>query len=98
MLPAHRGAHAETFHLRAGRCLAAATIALPAQRIHPQLIGFEVVDANIVQMQTAMQRGQVTSKELVLQSLARVAIYKDLLNPAIAPRISISPADMASTK
>jgi amidase len=64
--------------------LAAGTIALPAQRIHPQLIGFDVAEANIVQMQTAMQRGQVTSKELVLQSLARVAIYKDLLNPVIA--------------
>jgi len=64
--------------------LAAATVTLPAQRFYPQLIGFDVVEANIVQMQTAMQRGQVTSKELVLQSLARVAIYKDLLNPVIS--------------
>src|SRR5713101_5784576 len=64
--------------------LAAATAALPAQRFYPQLIGFDVVEANIVHMQTAMQRGQVTSKELVLQSLARVAIYKDLLNPVIS--------------
>jgi len=62
----------------------AAAVALPAQRIHPQLIGFDVVEASIVQMQTAMQRGQVTSKELVLQSFARIAFYKDLLNPVIA--------------
>jgi hypothetical protein len=33
---------------------------LPAQRIHPQLIGFDVVESNIVEMQTAMQRGEVT--------------------------------------
>jgi amidase len=64
--------------------LAAATVVLPAQRFRPQLIGFDVAEANIVQMQTAMQRGQVTSKELVLHSLARVAIYKDLLNPVIS--------------
>src|SRR3981189_2513321 len=64
--------------------LAAATLTLPAQRFHPQLIGFDVVEANIVEMQNAIQRGQVTSKELVLQSLARVAIYKDLLNPVIS--------------
>ena len=64
--------------------LALASAALPAQRIRPQLIGFDVVESNIVQMQTAMQRGQVTSKELVLQSFARIAFYKDLLNPVIA--------------
>ena len=57
---------------------------LPAQRIHPQLIGFDVVESNIVEMQTAMQRGVVTSKELVLQSFARIAFYKDLLNPVIS--------------
>src|SRR5262249_27841354 len=64
--------------------VAAAVAALGAQRIHPELIGFDVVEANIVQMQTAMQRGQVTSKELVLQSFARIAFYKDLLNPVIS--------------
>jgi amidase len=64
--------------------VAGAAVALPAQRIRPQLIGFDVVESSIVQMQNAMQRGQVTSKELVLQSLARVAIYKDLLNPVIS--------------
>jgi amidase len=57
---------------------------LPAQRIRPQLIGFDIVESNIVEMQTAMQRGQVTSKELVLQSFARIAFYKDMLNPVIS--------------
>ena len=69
--------------------LAAATVSVSvdAQRgtaISPKLIGFDVVEATIDQMQTAMQRGQVTSKELVLQSFARIAFYKDLLNPVIA--------------
>ena len=30
----------------------------------PRLIGFDVTEATIYDMQTAMQRGQVTSKEL----------------------------------
>jgi amidase len=71
--------------LAVGLAVALAVAAsLSAQRIHPQLIGFDVVESNIVQMQTAMQRGQVTSKELVLQSLARIAFYRDLLNPVIS--------------
>jgi amidase len=67
--------------------VAAATVAAPAlnsQVSRPQLIGFDVVEASISDMQRAMDTGRVTSKELVLQSLARIAIYKDLLNPVIA--------------
>ena len=67
--------------------LALATITVRAQnpqRIAPRLIGFDVVEASILDMQTAMQRGRVTSKELVLQSFARIAFYKDLLNPVIS--------------
>ena len=64
-----------------------ATIAGPAlhsQISRPQLIGFDVVEASIPDMQRAMELGRVTSKELVLQSMARIAVYKDLLNPTIA--------------
>ena len=50
----------------------------------PRLVGFDVTEATIYDMQTAMQRGQVTSKELVLQSLARIAIYRTTLNPVIS--------------
>jgi len=67
--------------------LALATITVRAQnpqRIGPRLIGFDVVEASILDMQTAMQRGRVTSKELVLQSFARIAFYKDLINPVIS--------------
>ena len=67
--------------------LAIFTITTKAQspdKIAPRLIGFDVVEATIYDMQTAMQRGRVTSKELVLQSFARIAFYKDLLNPTIS--------------
>ena len=67
--------------------VALATITVRAQnpqRIAPRLIGFDVVEASIIDMQNAMQRGRVTSKELVLQSFARIAFYKDLLNPTIS--------------
>jgi len=50
----------------------------------PHLIGFDVVEATIADMQSAMQRGRVTSKELVLQSFARIAFYKTTLNPVIS--------------
>jgi len=50
----------------------------------PHLIGFDVAEATIYDMQSAMQRGRVTSKELVLQSFARIAFYKTTLNPVIS--------------
>ena len=67
--------------------VALSTIATRAQdpkRVLPRLTGFDVVEASIYDMQNAMQRGRVTSKELVLQSFARIAFYKDLLNPTIS--------------
>lgn len=67
--------------------LALSTITTHAQRpanVLPRLLGFDIVEASISEMQTAMQRGRVTSKELVLQSFARIAFYKDLLNPTIS--------------
>ena len=44
---------------------------------------FSVVEATIPEMQAAMEQGRVTSRELVLQSLARIAIYEDKLHAAI---------------
>jgi amidase len=66
--------------------VALSSIATRAQnpRVLPRLTGFDVVEASISDMQNAMQRGRVTSKELVLQSFARIAFYKDLLNPTIS--------------
>jgi len=45
---------------------------------------FSVVDATIPDMQQAMQRGRVTSREIVLQYLARIATYEDRLNAIIS--------------
>ena len=45
---------------------------------------FTVVEATIPQMQAAMARGQVTSRQLVEQYLIRIAIYEDRLNAALA--------------
>jgi amidase len=44
---------------------------------------FSVVEATIREMQAAMAQGRVTSRELVLQSLARIAFYEDKLHAAI---------------
>src|SRR5215467_8493256 len=44
---------------------------------------FTVVEASITDMQAALRSGRVTSRELVLQSLARIATYEDKLNAII---------------
>jgi len=44
---------------------------------------FTVVEATIPEMRAAMEQGRVTSRELVLESLARIATYEDKLHAAI---------------
>ena len=68
-----------------GAAVVAATAGANGQstRIAPRLIGFDVAEATIYDMQKGMQTGRITSKELVLQSLARIAVYQRLLNPVI---------------
>ena len=45
---------------------------------------FTVVEATIPEMRTAMEQGRVTSHELVLQYLTRIAMYEDRLHAAIS--------------
>ena len=45
---------------------------------------FNVIEATIPQMQTAMAKGQVTSRQLVEQYLIRIGLYEDRLNAALA--------------
>src|SRR6266478_6608617 len=45
---------------------------------------FTVVESNIREMQTAMRQGRITSREIVLQYLTRIATYEDKLNAVIA--------------
>jgi len=44
---------------------------------------FTVVEATIPEMQVAMKAGRITSRELVLQYLTRIATYEDKLHAAI---------------
>ena len=45
---------------------------------------FSVVEATIPEMQAAMEQKRITSREIVLQYLTRIAIYEDKLNAVIA--------------
>ncbi len=45
---------------------------------------FSVVEATIPEMQQAMAEGRVTSRELVQQSLTRIATYEERLNAVLA--------------
>src|SRR6188768_4403625 len=45
---------------------------------------FNVVEATIPQMQAAMAKGQVTSRQLVEQYLMRIAMHEDRLHAALA--------------
>ena len=45
---------------------------------------FSVVEATIPEMQAALRSGRVTSRELVTQSLLRIAMYEDRLNAIIS--------------
>lgn len=45
---------------------------------------FNVVEATIPQMQAAMAKGQVTSRQLVEQYLMRIGMYEDRINATLA--------------
>src|SRR5262245_24640188 len=65
--------------------VAAAVVANSAQVTRPARSGpFSVVEATIGEMRTAMEQQRVTSKELVRQSLVRIATYEDRLNAVIS--------------
>jgi amidase len=55
--------------------------ALQVPRAQPER--FTVVEATIPAMRDAMEQGRVTSRELVLQYLTRIATYEDKLHAAI---------------
>jgi len=59
--------------------LAAPAIAAPKPSSKP----FTIVEATIPEMQAALRSGRVTSHDLVLQSLARIATYEDTLHAVI---------------
>ena len=52
--------------------------------VSTQTARFSVVEATIPQMQAALAKGQVTSRQLVEQYLARMATYEDRINATLA--------------
>ena len=56
--------------------------------------GFSVVEASIADMQKAMAGGRVTSRELVLQYLARIATYEPVLHAVLA----VNPSALADAE
>ena len=44
---------------------------------------FQIVEASIPEIQAAMRQGRITSRELVLQYLVRIALYNKSLNGII---------------
>jgi amidase len=53
----------------------------PAQAENPA--AFSVVEATIADTRRALEQGRITSRGLVQQYLARIAVYEDILNAAI---------------
>jgi amidase len=67
--------------------LAVAAIALGAQnRRGDPSVGrsFSVVEVTIPQLRAALEQGRMTSREIVVQYLSRIAMYEDKLNAVIA--------------
>jgi amidase len=66
--------------------LALVTLALAAHLpagAAPQKKPFSIVEATIPDMQAALKEGRITSRELVTQSLIRIATYEDRINAII---------------
>ena len=59
--------------------------ALPAQRrtTAPPAAPFTVVEASIADLRTALEQKRVTSREIVLQYLTRIAKYEDKINAIV---------------
>jgi amidase len=66
--------------IRAG---VAVILALVLEAASASAAPFSVVESSIPEMQRAMREGRVTSRELVLQSLVRIATYEDRLHAVI---------------
>ena len=66
----------------------------PVHVLGPSPSPFNVVEATIPEMRDAMEQGRVTSHELVLQYLARIAMYDKMLNAVmVVNRNALSEAD-----
>ena len=60
----------------------------------PDTGGFSVVEASIPELQAAMERGELTSRQLVTEYLVRIGLYEDRLNAAV----SVNPNALAEAE
>jgi amidase len=79
--------------LVAGVVLAIGVVAARGQGPAPrtQATPFSIVEASIDEMRVAMEQGRATSRDIVTQSLVRIAAHEDRLNAAI----SVNPRALA---
>ncbi len=72
----------------------ALVLILHAQNNRASAPSFNVVEAGIPAMRTAMEEGRITSRDLVTQYLVRIALYEDKLHAAITVnRLALQEAD-----
>jgi amidase len=57
---------------------------LPLQAQRRPVAPFTAVEASITDLRSAMEQGRTTSREIVQQSLERIAVYEERLNATIA--------------
>src|SRR5262245_5984709 len=56
---------------------------IPGREPRVPSAGFSIIEASIDQMRLAMEQGRTTSRDIVSQSLVRIATYEDRLNGVI---------------
>ncbi len=59
-------------------------VAQPARRTTPAPAPVTVVETSIADLRAALDAGRVTSRELVLQYLTRIALYEDRINAVVS--------------
>ena len=66
-----------------GAILALTIVRLPIAVVEAQRAPFSIVEASIADMRDALEKGRVTSRDIVAQSLQRIGQYEDRLHAAI---------------
>ncbi|HYU81009.1 MAG TPA: amidase family protein [Vicinamibacterales bacterium] len=75
--------------------IAIVTVGTRGQERHTTLRVFDVVETSIPQLQAALESGQLTSHELVLLYMQRIALYEDRVNAvAYLSRTALDEADL----
>ena len=68
---------------KAFACVAVFLAAVVAGAQTPRPAAFDVVEASIADMRTALEQGRTTSRDIVQQYLTRIAFYEDRINATL---------------